>query len=65
MATTKLLLSTGERLEVGASLDEVVKELENAARSSSGTLARLKDAETGDQVAVNTTHVVAVQPGDA
>ena len=41
MATTTVLLSTGDQLEVEGSIDEVIKELENAARSSSGTLARL------------------------
>ncbi len=64
MATTKLLLATRDQLEVDGSLDEVVKELENAARSSVGTLARLKQAETGEPVAVNATQVVAVRPGD-
>jgi hypothetical protein len=61
---TKLLLATGDRLEVNASFDEVVKELENAARSSAGTLARLTQAETGEPVALNAAHVVAVLPGD-
>ena len=65
MPTTKLLLATGDPLEVDASLDEVIKELENAARSSVGTLARLKDAETGEPLAVNATQVVLVRPGDA
>ena len=65
MATTKLLLATGDHLEVDASLEEVVKELENASRSSVGTLARLTDAETGEPVAVNATQVVVVRPGDA
>jgi hypothetical protein len=64
MATTKLLLTTGEQLEVDASLDEVVKALENAARSSAGTLARLTEAETGEPVAVNAQRVVAVRPGE-
>jgi hypothetical protein len=64
MATTKLLLATRDQLEVDGSIDEVVKALENAARSSVGTLARLKQAETGEPVAVNATQVVAVRPGD-
>jgi hypothetical protein len=64
MATTKLLLATGDQLEVDASLDEVVKALENAARSSAGTLARLTEAETGEPVAVNAQRVVAVRPGE-
>jgi hypothetical protein len=64
MATTKLLLATGDQLEVEASIDEVIKELENAQRSSAGTLARLTQAETGEPVAVNAAQVVAVRPGD-
>jgi hypothetical protein len=64
MATTKLLLATGDELEVDAGLDEVIRELENAARSSAGTLARLTQAGTGDPMAVNATQVVAVRLGD-
>jgi hypothetical protein len=64
MATTRLLLATGDHLEVDASLDEVLKELENAARSSPGTFARLKQAETGEPLAVKPAHVVTVRPGD-
>jgi hypothetical protein len=63
MPTTKLLLSTGEQLELDASLDEVVKTLEDAARSSAGTLARLRQAGTGEPIAVNAAMVVAVLSG--
>jgi hypothetical protein len=63
MPTTKLLLATGDELDVDGSLEEVAKALENAARSSAGTLARLTQAETGEPVAVNTTQIVAVRPG--
>jgi hypothetical protein len=61
MATTDILLATGERLEVDASTDEVVKALENASRSSAGTLARLTLAGGGGEVAVNAAHVVLVR----
>jgi hypothetical protein len=64
MATTKLLLATGDQLEVDASLEEVVKELENAARSSPGTFARLKQADGGEPLAIKPAQVVAVRPGD-
>jgi hypothetical protein len=64
MATTKLLLATGDQLEVEASLAEVIKALEDAARSSPGTVARLTQAETGEPVAVNAAQVVTVRPGD-
>jgi hypothetical protein len=64
MGTTKILLATGDQLEVDAPLDEVVKELENAARSSAGTLARLTLIESQEPVAVNAAHVVLVRAGD-
>jgi hypothetical protein len=59
---TRILLATGDQLEVDASLDDVVKELENAARSSAGTLARLTQSDTGEPIAVNAAHVVLVRP---
>jgi hypothetical protein len=62
---TRILLTTGDQLEVDASVDEVVKELENAARSSAGTLARLTQSDSGEPVAVNAAHVVFVRPSDA
>jgi hypothetical protein len=58
---TVILLANGEQLEVDASLDEVVKELENASRSSAGTLARLTGSDTGELVALNAAHVVLVR----
>jgi hypothetical protein len=63
MPTTKLLLATGDELDINGSLEEVAKVLEDAARSSAGTLARLTQAESGETVAVNTTQIVAVRPG--
>jgi hypothetical protein len=63
-STTKLLLTTGDQIEVEATVDEVIKELENAARSSHGTLARLKEPGSGELVAVNAAQVVTVRPGD-
>lgn len=63
MATT-IILTNGDRVAVAASLDQVVRELENATRSSAGTLARLTDAETGEQVALNAAHVVLVRESD-
>lgn len=58
---TVILLATREQLEVDESLDEVVKELENASRSSAGTLARLTRSASGEPVAVNAAHVVLVR----
>ena len=63
MATTNLLLITGDKLEIDLPLDRVVKELEDAARSSAGTIAQLTQAGTGEPIAVNAAHVVAVRPG--
>ena len=61
---TRILLATGDQLDVDASLDDVVKALENAARSSAGTLARLTRSESGEPVAVNAAHVVLVRPSE-
>jgi hypothetical protein len=61
---TRILLATGDQLEVDASIDDVVKELENAARSSAGTLARLTLSDGGEPVAVNAAHVVFVRPSE-
>ena len=64
VATTMILLVTGIEVEVDASLDKVVKVLEDASRSTAGTLARLTQAGTGDAIAINAAHVVAVRPGN-
>jgi hypothetical protein len=60
---TTILLATGDEVQIDGSLEDVVKELENAARSSAGTLARLTRADGGEPVAVNAAHVVLVRPG--
>ena len=62
MAMSKLVLTTGDALEVDGSLDDVTKALENATRSSAGTLARLTAADGSQQIAVNPVHVVTVRP---
>lgn len=61
MATTKLLLVTGELLEVDGSVDEVAKALENAARSSAGTLAWLQETDAAQKLGVNPVQVVTVR----
>jgi hypothetical protein len=61
---TWILLVTGDQIEVDASLDEVVKTLENAARSSAGTHAQLVESKTGEPIALNAAHVVLVRPSD-
>ena len=62
--STKLLLSTGESLEVAGTPDGVGKLLQDAVRSSPGTLAWLQDADSDEAVGVNPAHVVAVTPVD-
>ncbi|MEA2367270.1 MAG: hypothetical protein QOE69_1895 [Thermoleophilaceae bacterium] len=63
MATTKLLLATGEALEVTGALEDVAKALENATRSSAGTLAWLGEEPGGERIGVNPAQVVTVRRG--
>jgi hypothetical protein len=65
MPTVKLLLATGEMIEVAGSIEEVAKTLENATRSSAGALAWLQegaDEDAGTRVAVNPSHIVSIRP---
>jgi len=64
LATTRLLLATGERLEIEGSSRDIDKSLQNAARSSPGTLAWMHDKGTDEEIAVNPAHVVTLRPGD-
>ena len=63
--STKLSLTTGHGLEVVGSLHDVEKLLQDAARSSPGTLAWLTDARSGGPVGVNPAHVVTLTPAAA
>jgi hypothetical protein len=63
LATTTLLLATGEALEVQGGLDEIAKQLENAARSSAGTLAWFELSADGERFGVNPGHVVTIRRG--
>jgi hypothetical protein len=56
------MLATGETLEVAGSVERIAKELENAARSSAGTLAWFDTAD-GEHFGVNPAHVVWMRPG--
>jgi hypothetical protein len=56
------MLATGETLEVTGPLERISKELENAARSSAGTLAWFKAADD-ERFGVNPAHVVWMRPG--
>lgn len=44
-------------------LDEIAKQLENAARSSAGTLAWLELATGAERFGVNPGHVVTIRQG--
>jgi hypothetical protein len=60
--STKLVMSTGVTLKVAGSPQEVAKLLQDAARSSPGTLAWLTGAQDGTSVGVNPAHVVVLSP---
>jgi|1186.fasta_scaffold427403_4 hypothetical protein len=64
-SSTKLSLSTGDGLEVEGTLQDVEKLLQNASRSSPGTLAWLTLTLSGEAVGVNPAHVVTVTAGGA
>jgi len=64
MAGTKLLLITGEHLEVEGPTEDVAKALENAARSGVGTLAWLTETGTAKTLGVYPAHVVSVRQAD-
>ena len=64
MATTKLLLITGDQLEGVGAIERVAKILENSSRSSSGTLAWLTHQVSQEQVGVNAAQVAMVRAGE-
>jgi hypothetical protein len=60
--STRVVMSTGAALEVEGSPQDVAKLLQNAVRSSTGTLAWLDDAQHGTPIGVNPAHVVVLSP---
>jgi hypothetical protein len=64
MATTRVLLVTGEQLEIQGDSTQISRLLQDAARSSNGTLAWMTDTGTAEQVGVNPAQVVTVRPAD-
>ena len=64
MSTTKVFLVGGEVLEFEGSVDDVAKAIENAARSSAGTLAWLTESGTGERLGLNAAQVVTVRSGE-
>jgi hypothetical protein len=59
--TTRLLLATGEALVVRGSPEDVARQLENAARSSAGTLAWFDEASADERLGVTPAHVVLIR----
>lgn len=64
MPTTRLLLTTGEWVAVDGTAVDVSRQLEDASRSTTGTLAWLNEVEGGQAVGVSPSHVVMLRPGD-
>jgi hypothetical protein len=64
LTTTRLLLATGELLEVEGGSRDVDKQLQDAARSSSGTLAWVREHGSDEEIAVNPAQVVMLRPGE-
>jgi hypothetical protein len=60
-----LLLTTGDWVAVDGTTDEVTRRLEDASRSTTGTLAWLNESDGGQAVGVSPSHVVMVREGDA
>ena len=63
MSATRLLIVTGETIEVAGELQEIAKQMENASRSSAGALAWF-ERSAGGRLAVNPAHVVLLQAAD-
>jgi hypothetical protein len=64
MSTTNLLLITGELIEVDGPAEDVGQLLQNAARSTQGTLAWLEEVGSGQTLGVNPAHVVTIRAGE-
>jgi hypothetical protein len=62
---TQILLTTGEWVVVDGATEDVTRRLEDASRSTTGTLAWLTEVEDGQAVGVSPSHVVMLRPGDA
>jgi hypothetical protein len=63
--STRLLLTTGDWVVVDGTAEDVTRRLEDASRSTTGTLAWLKEVEDGQALGVSPSHVVLLRPGDA
>lgn len=65
MATTDVLMITGDRYEVEGAPDTVETAIIGAARGSIMALAWLTEATSGERLAVNPEHVVALRVATA
>lgn len=65
MSHPEITTLTGDVISVDGSLDEVEKELSDAARSGSSRFAWFTDKGTGERVGVNPDHVVSLRLSDA
>jgi hypothetical protein len=63
METTTLLLANGDALDIAGSPERVAKLLEDATRSSAGTLAWLESANDEERFGVNPAQVVWIRRG--
>jgi uncharacterized protein YlzI (FlbEa/FlbD family) len=61
VATTELTLVSGDRHHVEGSVDEVEARIIDAARGSILQFAKLTDVESGQPLAVNPHHVLAMR----
>jgi hypothetical protein len=60
-STTEIIVVTGDRYRVDGDLKHVERMILDAARGSIMQLARLTDAETREELALNPEHVVLVR----
>lgn len=64
MAVTRVTVVGGERFDVEGTLEEIEGQIIAAARGSIMEMVSLTEAVTGQPVALNPEHVVALRAGD-
>ena len=65
MPHAEIRLGNGDVYTVDGTLDEVEKDLSDAARSGQARLAWFKEHSTDDPVGINPTHVAALKASGA
>jgi len=63
--STRVLLTTGDWVVVDGAAEDVTRRLEDASRSTTGTLAWLKEVDDGEAVGISPAHVVMIRAADA